>query len=74
MLSESELFRVRVAMIQSVLRNESLGAVLITRPDNYAMATGGKRNYVNIATDAGAKVCTRSNCYRCPQFIPPLLV
>ena len=54
MLSESELFRVRVAMIQSVLRNESLEAVLITRPGNYAMATGGKRNYVNFATDAGA--------------------
>jgi len=53
-MNEVELFRVRVALIQAFLENNGYDGVLLSRPDNYAMATGGKRNYVWVATDAGA--------------------
>lgn len=54
MLNEVELFRVRVALVQAFLRERGLDGVLLTRPDNFAMATGGKRNYIWTFTDLGS--------------------
>ena len=54
MLNELELFHVRTALIQAFLRERKLDGVLLTRPDNFAMATGGKRNYIWTHTDLGA--------------------
>jgi Xaa-Pro aminopeptidase len=53
-MTETELFRVRIALIQAFLDDHGYDGVLLNRPDNYAMATGGKRSYIWVATDAGA--------------------
>jgi Xaa-Pro dipeptidase len=53
-LNEIELFRVRVALVQAFLREKNLDGVLLTRPDNFAMATGGKRNFIWTHTDLGS--------------------
>lgn len=53
-MNEVELFRVRIALVQAFLRERKLDGVLLTRPDNYAMATGGKRNYIWTYSDVGA--------------------
>ncbi len=49
-----ELFRVRLGLIQAFLRKNQYDGVLLSRADNFAMATGGKRNYVNFAAEQGA--------------------
>lgn len=54
MLDEKSLFRVRVALVQAYLRERKLDGILLSRPDNFAMATGGKRNYIWTYSDAGA--------------------
>ncbi len=54
MLDDKKLFRVRVALVQAFLREHGYDGVLLTRADNYAMATGGKRNYVYTCGDFGA--------------------
>jgi antitoxin VapB len=51
-----DLFRIRIALIQAFLRKNKYAGVLLSRTDNFAMATGGKRNYVYIASDIG--VCS----------------
>ncbi len=56
MMTDSELFQVRVALIQAFLRERNCDGILLSRVDNFAMATGGKRNYVNIMGDGG--VCS----------------
>jgi len=48
------LFRVRIALIQTFLQDNEFDGILLTRVDNFAMATGGKRNYVYVASDLGA--------------------
>jgi Xaa-Pro aminopeptidase len=53
-MNEMELFRVRIALVQSFLRERGFDGILLSRVDNFAMATGGKRNYVNFASDMGA--------------------
>jgi len=52
-MTDRDLFRVRIALIQAVLRRENLDGVLLNRVDNFAMATGGKRNFIYTAADAG---------------------
>lgn len=54
MLNEVELFQVRIALIQAFLQENAFDGILLSRVDNFAMATGGKRNYIWVATDAGA--------------------
>lgn len=54
------LFELRVALIQDLLRRNHWDGILLNRADNFAMATGGKRNYVSIQSDVGA----------CGLFIP----
>lgn len=53
-MNEVELFQVRIALIQAFLEDHGYEGILLSRVDNYAMATGGKRNYVWVATDEGA--------------------
>ena len=53
-MTEVDLFRVRTALLQAFLRDNGYDGILLTRPDSYAMATGGKRNYIYVASDAGA--------------------
>ncbi|HPO12481.1 MAG TPA: hypothetical protein PLI09_03480 [Candidatus Hydrogenedentes bacterium] len=54
MLNEKELFQVRVALIQAFLRDKRYDGILLSRADNFAMATGGKRNYIWTYSDVGA--------------------
>jgi len=53
-MNELKLFEVRKALVRAFLRERGLDGLLVTRSDNYAMATGGKRNYVYGASDYGA--------------------
>lgn len=53
-MTEQELFAVRRALIQAFLRENRYDGVLLSRADNFAMATGGKRNYVGTGSDLGA--------------------
>ena len=52
--SERELFRLRIALLQAFLETRKADGILLSRVDNFAMATGGKRNYVYSASDGGA--------------------
>jgi len=54
MTNAAELFRIRTGLIQTFLEEQGYDGVLLSRADNYAMATGGKRNYIWVATDMGA--------------------
>jgi len=49
-----ELFDIRVALIKTFLNNNGYEGILLSRIDNFAMATGGKRNYIWKYTDLGA--------------------
>lgn len=53
-MTEQELFRIRNALVQTFLRDNGYDGILLSRVDNFAMATGGKRNYVGTFTDIGA--------------------
>ena len=55
-MTERDVFRVRIALVQAYLRDNHYDGVLLSRADNFAMATGGKRNYVYIMGDIG--VCS----------------
>lgn len=54
LINEKELFRVRTALLQAFLRENNYDGILLSRADNFAMATGGKRNYIWTHGDAGA--------------------
>ncbi len=54
LMNELELFKARTALIQAYLAENDYDGILLSRIDNFAMATGGKRNYVWMATDMGA--------------------
>jgi antitoxin VapB len=53
-MNVAELFRVRIGLVQAFLWENGYDGVLLSRVDNFAMATGGKRNYVYTASDLGA--------------------
>ncbi|MCP4644629.1 MAG: M24 family metallopeptidase [bacterium] len=53
-MTDVELFRVRIALIQAFLMDNGYDGILLSRIDNYAMATGGKRNFVYTAGDMGS--------------------
>lgn len=53
-MTEQKLFRVRIALVQAFLHDHDYDGVLLSRVDNFAMATGGKRNHVYIMSDLGA--------------------
>jgi antitoxin VapB len=48
------LFDIRIRLVQHLLRQRGWDGILINRADNFAMATGGKRNYVSTHCDVGA--------------------
>lgn len=54
MLNEKELFNLRIALLRAYLEEREYDGILLNRPDNFAMATGGKRNYVYLHADRGA--------------------
>ncbi|MCC6156307.1 MAG: aminopeptidase P family protein, partial [Candidatus Hydrogenedentes bacterium] len=45
-MSYVDLFRTRVALVQAFLAANKYDGILISRIDNFAMATGGMRNWV----------------------------
>lgn len=53
-MTEQELFEIRQALVQTWLREKGYDGVLLSRSDNFAMATGGKRNYIWTYGDLGA--------------------
>ena len=53
-MSNLALFQIRQALIELFLRDHGYDGLLITRPDNFAMATGGRRNYIWTYSDVGA--------------------
>lgn len=53
-MSERELFEIHKALIQAFLREHDYDGVLLSRTNNFAMATGGKRNYIYEYSDFGA--------------------
>jgi Xaa-Pro dipeptidase len=53
-MSDLELFQIRQALLELFLRDRGYDGLLITRPDNFAMATGGRRNYIWTYSDVGA--------------------
>ncbi|MFP4502909.1 MAG: M24 family metallopeptidase [Candidatus Hydrogenedentota bacterium] len=48
------LFRTRIALVQTFCERNGLDGLLLNRQDNFAMATGGRRNYVSTGSDMGA--------------------
>ena len=54
MLTDKELFKVRIALLQAYLQEREYDGILLNRPDNFAMATGGRRNWVYLHADRGA--------------------
>lgn len=57
---DSDLFSTRVHLVQHVLAQHQWDGILINRTDNFAMATGGRRNYVSTQSEVGA----------CGLFVP----
>jgi antitoxin VapB len=53
-VNDKELFSVRQALVQTWLREKGLDGVLLSRPDNFAMATGGRRNFIWTHADLGS--------------------
>lgn len=53
-MRDLELFNIRISLIKSFLNNNAYEGILLSRADNFAMATGGKRNYIWKYTDLGA--------------------
>ncbi len=51
---ENKLFQVRISLIEAFLNENNYEGVLLSRVDNFAMATGGKRNYISKYSDFGA--------------------
>ncbi len=52
-MTHGELARVRVALVQAFLQDHGYDGILLSRVDNLAMVTGGRRNYVNIMGETG---------------------
>ncbi len=48
------LMDIRIKLLQAFLEIHHYDGILIRRIDNFAMATGGKRNYVSTFSDIGA--------------------
>jgi hypothetical protein len=45
---ENNLFPIRVALIKAFLNENNYEGILLSRVDDFAMATGGRRNYIYI--------------------------
>ncbi|MCX8065316.1 MAG: M24 family metallopeptidase [Candidatus Hydrogenedentes bacterium] len=53
-MDRKELFYIRVALLRIYLEKNNFDGILISRVDNFAMATGGCRNYIWKYSDLGA--------------------
>ena len=67
-MTNIELFKIRQALLQTYLRERGYDGVLLSRADNFAMATGGRRNYIWTHGDVG------SNAIYVPAEGPALFV
>ena len=55
-MSDHDLFRIRIALLRAFCRDHGYDGLLLSRVDNFAMATGGRSNFVNRFQDGG--VCS----------------
>jgi len=65
-MTESELFQTRQALLELFLRDHGYDGILLSRVDNFAMATGGKRNFIYTHGDLGSNslfVTNRGKAY-----------
>lgn len=53
-MASPDLLQTRVSLLKELLRDRGWNGILLNRIDNFAMATGGARNYVSTQADAGA--------------------
>ena len=53
-MTATALYKTRIALLQTWLQDNNYDGILLSRVDNYAMATGGKQNYINTYGDIGA--------------------
>lgn len=53
-MSKKEVFDIRIALLRVYLTKNDFDGILISRVDNFAMATGGSRNYIWKYSDLGA--------------------
>ncbi|MEX2016106.1 MAG: hypothetical protein WD873_05660, partial [Candidatus Hydrogenedentales bacterium] len=53
-MNDQQLFDVRIALVQAFLERDDFDGVLLSRIDNFAMATGGRRNHVSTSAEVGA--------------------
>jgi len=53
-MTTTELYRIRIALVQVFLLKHGYDGILLSRVDNYAMVTGGKRNFIYTYGDMGA--------------------
>ncbi len=53
-MTSKELFTIRQALLQTYLRERGYDGLLLSRADNFAMATGGRRNYIWTHGDVGS--------------------
>jgi Xaa-Pro aminopeptidase len=53
-MTEQQLYQVRIALIQTFLRENNYDGILLTKIDNFAAATGGKRSFIYLFSDTGS--------------------
>lgn len=53
-MTDHELFTLRIALVQAYLARAGHDGIILSRIDNFAMATGGRRNHVSSAAEVGA--------------------
>ncbi len=53
-MAPTSLFLSRIALLQAFLKAHQWNGILLNRIDNFAMATGGARNFVSTQADVGA--------------------
>ena len=75
-MAKGDLFEARMALLRLFMEDAGLDGLLLSRCDNFAMATGGLRNYVSTGTDMGANalfvprdgsVCVIANAIEAPR-------
>ncbi len=53
-MTDKQIFNVRIGLIRAFLWERKCDGILLNRCDNFAMATGGRRNYIYTYGDLGA--------------------
>src|SRR5690554_4402753 len=53
-MTDQDIFAIRIALLRAFMKEQGYDGILLSRCDNFAMATGGKRNYIYTYGDLGA--------------------